>query len=175
MGLLKKLGLVEEVADEVTVYEEETSYEETTDVELSDVNKETLIEDIYIQNNLLDKSASIFKVEELINSLPKEMPTATKRTSALAILGSFGLTVTGVTLDGEKRIEILTSVLNKILADGKQEILNKEEEIERYKEEIARLEKEITEQQSEMKFSDDAINAEIVRVSELGKFIGGNE
>lgn len=175
MGLLKKLGLVEEVVDETVAYEEETTYEESVDVELTDVNTETLIEDIYIQNNLLDKSASIFKVEELINSLPKEMPTATKKTSVLAILGSFGLTVTGVTLDGEKRIEILTGVLNKIIADGKQEISDKEAEIERYKEEIARLEKEITEQQTEMKFSDDAINAEIERISELGKFIGGNE
>lgn len=175
MGFLKKLGLVEEVVDETVAYEEETTYEEAVDVELADVNTETLIEDIYTQNNLLDKSTSIFKVEELINSLPKEMPTATKKASVLAILGSFGLTVTGVSLDGEKRIEVLAGVLDKIFADGKHEISTKEAEIERYKEEIARLEKEITEQQAEMKFSDDAINAEITRISELGKFIGGNE
>ena len=61
MGLLTKLGLVEEVPsnnyDEAV---EEYSYvEETVEAELDEVNTDTLIDDIYAQNNLADKSARI--------------------------------------------------------------------------------------------------------------------
>ena len=85
MGLLTKLGLVEEVpANNYDEAVEEYSYEEeTVEAELESVNTETLIDDIYAQNNLADKSRSIFKVEELISSLPKEMATETKRNSVL--------------------------------------------------------------------------------------------
>ena len=112
MGLLTKLGLVEEVPtnnyDEAV---EEYSYEEEiVEAELESVNTETLIDDIYAQNNLADKSRSIFKVEELISSLPKEMVTETKRNSVLAILGSFNLTAIDVVTDGEERVKILTSI-----------------------------------------------------------------
>ena len=104
MGLLKKL-FVEEIPNETESYDvEATTYEEPeVEVELDDVNTDTLIEDIYVQNELYDKTKSIFKVEELINSLPKEMVTETKKTSVLAILGSFGLTVTDVIIDGDNR------------------------------------------------------------------------
>jgi septal ring factor EnvC (AmiA/AmiB activator) len=174
MGLLKKL-FVEEIPNETESYDvEATAYEESAvEVELEDVNTDTLIEDIYVQNELYDKTKSIFKVEELINSLPKEMVTETKKASVLAILSSFGLTVTDVTLDGDNRVEVLSGVLAKILGEGKNTVTQKGFEIEEHKKEIARLEKEISEQQTEMKISEDTINAEITRITELVKFIGG--
>ena len=114
MGFLKSIGkaFVEEVPTENSEVEENfRSYEEeNVEVELDSVNTDTLIDDIYTQNDLYDKSQSIFKVEELINSLPKEMVTETKRASVLSILGSFGLTATEVVNDGEKRIEVLGGV-----------------------------------------------------------------
>ena len=174
MGLLKKL-FVEEIPNETESYDvDATTYEEPEiEVELDDVNTDTLIEDIYVQNELYDKTKSIFKVEELINSLPKEMVTETKKTSVLAILGSFGLTVTDVIIDGDNRVTVLSGVLAKILEDGKKAVTQKNNEIEEHKREIARLEKEISEQQTEMKISEDTINAEITRITELVKFIGG--
>ena len=174
MGLLKKL-FVEEIPNETESYDvEATAYEESAvEVELEDVNTDTLIEDIYVQNELYDKTKSIFKVEELINSLPKEMVTETKKASVLAILSSFGLTVTDVTLDGDNRVEVLSGVLAKILGEGKNTVTQKGFEIEEHKKEIARLEKEISEQQTEMKISEETINTEITRISDLVKFIGG--
>ena len=84
MGLLKTIGkaFVEEMPaeefenDSNEYFDEEEMIRE--DVELESVNTNTLIDDIYSQNNLYDRSKSIFKVEELINSLPKEMVTDTK-------------------------------------------------------------------------------------------------
>ena len=174
MGLLKSF-FVEEVPNETQSYDvESTAYEEpTVEVELEDVNTDTLIEDIYVQNELYDKTKSIFKVEELINSLPKEMVTETKKTSVLAILGSFGLTVTDVTLDGDNRVEVLSRVLAKIVEEGKEAVTQKNNEIEEHKKEIARLEKEISEQQTEMKVSEDTINSEISRITGLVQFISG--
>ena len=176
MGFLKKL-LVEEIPNEEEMYEVESSYveEDNVEVELDSVNTDTLITDIYAQNELFDKTKSIFKVEELINSLPKEMVTETKKASVLATLGVFGLTVTDVTLDGESRIDVLSGVLSKILGDGNDTVVSKETEIEEYKKEIARLEKEISDQKNEMKVSEDTINAEISRITSLVKFVeGGN-
>lgn len=177
MGFLKGL-FVEEIPNEEEMYEVESSYveEENVEVELDSVNTETLITDIYTQNELFDKTKSIFKVEELINSLPKEMVTETKKASVLATLGVFGLTVTDVTLDGENRIDVLSGVLTKILGEGNDTVTSKEAEIEEHKKEIARLEKEISDQKTEMKVSEDTINAEISRITSLVKFVeGGNE
>lgn len=177
MGFLKGL-FVEEIPNEEEMYETENSYveEENVEVELDSVNTDTLITDIYAQNELFDKTKSIFKVEELINSLPKEMVTETKKSSVLATLGVFGLTVTDVTLDGEGRIDVLSGVLTKILGEGNDTVASKETEIEEHKKEIARLEKEISDQKTEMKVSEDTINAEISRITSLVKFVeGGNE
>lgn len=173
MGFIKKLFIEEPEGDEQ--YEPtEISYDDTdVDVELDSVNADTLIDDIYAQNDLYDKGKSIFKVEELINSLPKEMVTETKKASVLAILESFGLTATDVNLDGESRIEVLRGVVNKIIEDGEQEVSEKTSEIEDHKKEIARLEKEISDKQEEISISDDKVNQEILRISDLIKFIGG--
>ena len=178
MGILKTLGkaFVEEVPtenDEIVTdtysFEEENSVE----VELDNVNTDTLIEDIYAQNDLYDKSQSIFKVEELINSLPKEMVTDTKRASVLSILGSFRLTATEVTNDGEKRIEVLNGVKEKINNESNNSITEKSNKIEEYKKAIADLEVEIANEQNEAKISNESISNEINRIGELIKFIGG--
>lgn len=55
-------------------------YEEDANINLDVVNTETLVSDIYAQNELYDQSKSIFKIEDLMNALPKEMVTETKRT-----------------------------------------------------------------------------------------------
>lgn len=176
MGLLKKL-LVEEVPneEEYDVDEVESYATKTIDVTLQSVNTETLISDIYTQNDLCDMGRSIFKVEDMINSLPKEMVTETKKASILTILISFGLTATDVSLDGENRMEVLSSVLSNIMKDGNIEISAKQTEIEDYKKEIGRLEKEISDKQNEMKVSENIINDEVSRISGLVKFIGGVE
>ena len=177
MGFFKDL-FVEQIPNEEENYTNESSLveENSMAVELDSVNTDTLIADIYMQNELFEQTKSIFKVEELINSLPKEMVTETKKTSVLATLGVFGLTATDVTLDGENRINVLSGVLSKILDEGNATVISKETEIEDHKKEIARLEKEISDQKTEMKISENTINTEINRITSLVKFTeGGNE
>lgn len=175
MGLLTKLGLVEEVPsnnyDEAV---EEYSYvEETVEAELAEVNTDTLIDDIYTQNNLADKSRSIFKVEELISSLPKEMATETKRNSVLAILGSFNLTATDVVTDGEERVKILTSIKEQVDSDSKMTVAEKEAMIEGLKKDIEALTIEIANEQEKVRVSNETISAEVAKIESLVKFAGG--
>lgn len=178
MGFLKSLkgAFIEEVPSEnydipmdMGIVEVETMPE----VQLESVNASTLISDVYTQNGLLDMSQSIFKVEELIASLPKEMATDTKRASVLAILGSFDLTATEVVTDGEKRMLFLDSAKNKIDTDCRTTISNKEIEIEDLKKAIENLTVEIANEQEKMKLSDEAILTEMSKVESLIKFVGG--
>ena len=173
MGFLKSIGkaFVEEVPVENENYVEESF--DSVEVELDSVNTDTLIDDIYTQNDLYDKSQSIFKVEELINSLPKEMVTDTKRASVLSILGSFGLTATEVSEDGEKRIEVLGGVKDKINTESSDLLAEREGQIEEFKKAIANLESEISNEMSKVKVSNEAISTEISRIKELVKFVGG--
>lgn len=176
MGILKNF-FVEEVSDEVPdISNVDIDLDETeVNAELNSVNIDTLITDIYDQNDLADKTQSIFKVEELINSLPKEMTTETKRNSVLATLGVFGLTATDVETDGEKRVDVLSDILAKIICDSEAVATEKENSIEEHKMEIERLEKEIADQRAETKISDETINAEIDRIKNLINFTtGGN-
>lgn len=177
MGLLKKIGnaFIEEIPQETNEYAN-TEYVEmdmTEEVKLDEVDTNTLIDDIYAQNDLLDKSKSIFKVEELINSLPKEMSTDTKKASVLAILSNFGLTATEVCEDGEKRISILNSVKCKIETDCENTIAAKEAQIEEFKKSIEKLSVEIANEKEVMKISNETVINETGRIANLIKFIGG--
>lgn len=177
MGLFKAIGkaFVEEVPveDYETPISTDAIEEELVEAELEDVNVNTLIDDIYAQNDLLDKSRSIFKVEELIASLPKEMVTDTKRASVLAILGSFNLTATEVLEDGERRIDVLNSIKEQIDADCRNAVLDKEAQIEELKKAIASLTVEIANDQDRMKSSDEIILIEMEKIKSLVGFIGG--
>lgn len=178
MGLLEKIGkaLVEEIPNSdynPSIDLEVIPENSTPEVELDDVDTNTLINDVYTQNELSDMSRSIFKVEELIASLPKEMATDTKRASVLAILGSFNLTANEVVDDGAKRVGVLNGVKNKVDTDCENTIAEKEEQIEEFKKAIENLSVEIADEREKMKVSDELVSAEIAKVGALIKFIGG--
>jgi hypothetical protein len=174
MGFLQKMGLVEEVpTDKFVVSIEYDEVEDLADAELDVVNTDTLISDIYAQNNLADKSRSIFKVEELIESLPNEMTTETKRNSVLAILESFNLTATDMVAEGEERARVLSSIKAQIDAESEAAVTEKEAEIEELKKSIESLTIEIAEEKEKRRVSDETITIEVNKVETLVKFIGG--
>ena len=173
-------ALIEEVPNEgrsnsaPCVYNAEVLREnELPEVNLSTVDTNTLINDVYIQNDKSDMTRSIFKVEELISSLPKEMATSTKRASVLAILSSFNLTATEVMEDGESRVAILDGAKEKIETDCMNTINSKETQIEEYKKSIEALSVEIASEREKMKNSDELITAETAKIKALIDFMGG--
>lgn len=176
MSFLKKLLFEEEIVEDNS--EDLANVESAmpdVEIELNKVNEESLIQDIYLQNNLSETSKSIFKVEELINSLPKEMMTEVKRNTVLSILASFGLTTTDVVVDGENRMEILNAVLEKITTECTNDIDVAKASIEDHKKQIADLEKLISTKQNEMKTSTESINGEVNKINGLISFTVGGE
>lgn len=159
--------------EEDALFEMEDGMTNLPEVVIESVNTDTLIDDIYAQNDLLDKTKSIFKVEELIDSLPKEMVTATKKASVIAILGSFGLTTVSVVDDGTKRINTLLTVGQSIANTCAETVASKENEIEELKKKIASLQADIAMEEEVAKKSTEAINKEAKRIDELIEFVGG--
>lgn len=176
MGLLDKIGkaLVEQVPDESELLMEFDSCDDVAEeVNVNLDVKENIVNNIYEINNLLDTSKSIFKVEEAINSLPKNMVTEAKKTSVVAILSMLGLSDSIVSLDGEKRVDTLTAA-KKLMNDATlKEIADMEMKIEEYKKNIAELEGTIAITKQEMKVSNSDIDSEIEKINSLITFING--
>lgn len=173
MGLLKNLFLEE--VQEAPILTDEELYLEEVEVNTELVSQDNLIEDIYNQNALSDLSKSIFKVEQTINSLPKEMPNDTKKATVLTILSNFGLTVDEIVEDGYSRQTIIRSALNAIVEENESAILTNKTIIEQKKLEIQELEKDNANRESVIKNTEDKIELELKRISDLVTFIGGEK
>ena len=173
MSLFERWGLIERV--EEPEYEEviSTEIEEEVDANVEGVSNENLISDIYNVNSLSDVSKSIFKVEELINSLPKEMATKTKRDTVLAILASFGLTSEIVAVDGANRVDILRAAFKEMSDTYSEEIARCQEEVENRKKEIEELQKHIAITEQTCKLCNEKITYETERISGLIAFLAG--
>lgn len=178
MSIFEKMGLVERVPKQKEHEYPDTSgyvYEEYAElqpeIEVEKITAGTVIEDIYAQNNLLDRSTSIFKVEEVQSSLPKEMVTETKRNTVVSIIGSFGLTAEAAVADGNQRLASLNVAFEAINQESEIYISGKTDEIEQHKQEIARLEKEIAAKRDETKITNEAIESEVKIISGLTEFV----
>ena len=166
--------LFEKVEEDVMPYNESYDiYAEDVDVNTENITQENLIGDIYNHNELSDVSKSIFKIEELINSLPKEMPNETKKTTVLSMLAIFGLTIDELVNDGKNRISVVAEARDEIIEDNNNAIVNNSAIIENKKLEIQELEKDNTLREVVIKDTDDKIECEIKRISKLINFIGG--
>ncbi len=174
MGLLKNLFL-EEVQETPIITNEELYLDDDVEVNTELVSQDNLIEDIYNQNALSDLSKSIFKVEQTINSLPKEMPNDTKKATVLTILSNFGLTVDEVVEDGYSRQTIIRSALNAIVEENESAILTNKTIIEQKKMEIQELEKDNANRETVIKNTEDKVELELKRISDLVTFIGGEK
>ena len=114
-------------------------------------------------------------MEQTINSLPKEMPNDTKKATVLTILSNFGLTVDEVVEDGYSRQTIIRSALNTIVEENESAILTNKTIIEQKKMEIQELEKDNANRETIIKNTEDKVELELKRISDLVTFIGGEK
>ena len=79
-GFLERLGLVETV-QEVRQIEPDTDYDDDVEVDMSQISGEStsFIQEVYDSHTEDLIEQNIFKVEDLVNTLPMEMPDATKK------------------------------------------------------------------------------------------------
>lgn len=145
------------------------------EVEVADVNlgRDNVVLEIYSANDLSDLDKSIFKVEDLMKTLPAEMPTAAKRSTVESIMNTVGLDVASTIEDGTTRINILNASLNKTIEAVNADIEGAQDKIEQLKIEIANNEKLIADSKATIKDFTQDVNVEVERIQNLINFIGG--
>ncbi len=146
---------------------------EVSDVNIEDISDTSIISDIYNSNGMSDFSRSIFKIDELLSSLPKEMPNETKKNTVMSILNSFGLGVDEVVEDGCSRSSLLSDAYDKLKCENESVIQENERLIEQKKIEIQDLEKDNSERTNTIRSVKDSVETELERITELMKFIKG--
>ena len=179
MNFLERMGLVERTDKkeaEVT-FDEDHSPECTEEIEVNtdNVSQESLVEDIYKFNDLIDTSKSIFKVEEIKASLPTTMTTEAMKTTVAGILSSFGLTVEELASDATQRITVLKTACTNMVKDGETMITNAKVQIEDAKKLIETYEIEIEALERAIEHTNEIIGAEVKRITDLSVFLGGNQ
>lgn len=150
-------------------------YSAEPEVEVAEVNEDStdIIAETYEKNNLTDLGNSIFKVEELSNTLPKEMVTETKRATVASIMQTVGLSVEAAVDDASTRSFILGETLGNLSKKLSEENSEAEAKIEELKKAIAENEALIANNKETIKTSTEKINAEVERINNLVKFIKG--
>lgn len=175
MSWLEKMGLVERSEVE-TIPESEmvTPVEETSvDVEIS--SDENIVEDIFSQNDLSDKSDSIYTVQALIATLPPEMTTVKKQATVSGILAVSGKSVSSLLDDAQNRLDILQAAQEKIISTRSAEIENANADIESLKGAIEAATIKIKENEDMIAATKKAIEEESAVITELMEFCNGME
>ena len=139
------------------------------------VTQDGFVQDVYEKNELADLSRSIFKVEQVMNSLPKEMATAVKKSTVHTILTSFGLSVDEILEDAERRKEIISTALNTVIAENDEVVAQNDSCIEQKKIEIGELEKDNAERHQFVEEIKQNSEKEFDRICNLVDFIRGDE
>lgn len=129
------------------------------------------IQKLYISNDLNNFDKSIFKVEELKNNLPSEMPTNTKKQTVLNIMKTVGIALEDVIEDAHSRNQVLVSAEESIKDDIDNQIADATSQIEELKLRIEALQSEIATKQSYLKNIENAIYSEKVRITAAFDFI----
>lgn len=142
------------------------------EVEVKNTALDGLVENIYAENDLSDKSDSIFKVLEAIEALPAEMPVAQKVASVISILKISGLNEIDVTTDAETRLGVLRGALVHINNKYADEVAKTETEIAALEQTIAEKQQYIYETKITDEQSTKIINDEIGTIEGLVKFLG---
>lgn len=178
MSWLEKIGLVEREEVTPAVAEQTDIAQEMThpigvDVEIKFATN--VVEDIYAQNNLADKSNSIYTVQALIDTLPNEMTTAKKQSTVAGILTVSGKNVTDLLNDATKRTEILSAARDKIVNERTDEILTANNDIEELKKAIEAATIKIKEAEEIIEATKNSVDDEIKVVTNLVEFCNGME
>lgn len=170
---------VEDDEEESFSYASDSNYhEDDMKVNVPETTQDDLsnyVQELYASNNLSNFDKSIFKVEELKNSLPSEMPTSTKLQTVLNIMKTVGIAQEEVIEDAHNRNQVLTSAEESIRDDIGNQIADATAQIEDLKLKIEALQSDIATKQSYLKNIENVIYNEKVRITAAYDFIYSGE
>jgi len=175
MGWLEKIGLVERDEAAVRQVVDVVMPEMTVVVDAEISSTTNIVDEIYEQNELADKSTSIFTVQALIATLPAEMTTAKKQSTVAGILMVSGKSITDLLGDAEKRIETLKAAQEKIVSERSYEISVAKGDIEELKRAIEVANIKIKEAEDIIAATEKSVDDEIKVITDLVEFCTGME
>lgn len=184
-SLFEKLGLVESEVPEVQEFE-------TEDVVVSpelDVVEEPVsaiagsedlmtVEEVYSLNGIEDLENTVYKIQEMINALPSEMPDSTKKVTIRGMMSVVGLSHDEIVKDSEHRFKVLDSAFSSKISELKTEWGNNTAKIEEMKQAIERLEIRNNKIEESINSNLDVLHKEAKKIETIIDFIeveGGNE
>lgn len=172
MGLLKKLGIMEDVEPKVEQnFMPLEMYEAPTRIVEFEANGLVSIEEIYAKQNLSDMSKSVFKIEEFASNFPKTLPDAVRKQSVIGVLNTAGFPLETLIGDGKKRIEALTGSYSSISTDLSEKIECNVSKIAELEAEIERLKVENTESTKMDEEQRKLVEVEISKIESILKFV----
>lgn len=173
MSFLKKLGLVEDNEPIIASVEVEQVQQPVVEVDAEVHSTTNVVDEIYAQNKLSDKSNSIYTVGALIDTLPNEMTTAKKQSTVSGILMVSGKSVNSLVNDAQNRIDVLCAARDKIVSDRESEIAVASADIEALKQAIEVATIKIKEAEEIIAATKDSVGDEIGVIDNLVKFCEG--
>ncbi len=98
------------------------------------------IEAVYEANDMNPAdSVTVYKIQDMLSSLPAEIPTKTKKTTIKSLMATLGYDSVSIQVDAERRMEFLKAVGNEKMNDLFAEMNENEQKIESMKEQIQAL------------------------------------
>jgi len=177
MNWLERMGLVEcedeSIPTEIPVDNHESVPTSTTEVDAEINSAANVVSDIYAQNDLSDKSNSIYAVQEYIATLPAEMPTATKQKTVAGILMVSKKSVADLVGDAINRMNVLRMAQEKIVGEHTNEINSAKADIETMKQAIEAASIKIKEYEDIIAATNKSVDEEIKLMNELVDFCNG--
>lgn len=134
---------------------------------------EGVVAKIYAQNELSEEGNSIYAVSKLMNTLPKEMTTPKMQQTIAGILAVTEKSVPDLIADAHKRIEVLNTARDTVIAERTEEIAGATSDIERLKQAIEVAEKVIKNAEDIMEATKHQIADEVEELEKLVKFSEG--
>ena len=177
MSWLEKIGLVERnepgIPAEPTVAQEVAVPVADVDAKINSATN--IVADIYTQNDLGDKSDSIYAVQAFIATLPAEMTTAKKQSTVSGILAVSQKSVADLVADALHRMDVLRAAREKIVGERTDEIATANGDIEALKQAIEAATIKIKEAEDIIAATNKSIDDELKTISDLVEFCNGME
>lgn len=180
MNFFEKIGLVESVP---TQPEEEPNLNCAFDVAPSvepaavspDAAANDIIPQIYAANDLTDASTSVYKVNELLATIPPETPEKTSKTIIVNLLGTLGISIQSIQDDSDRRKALLSDTFNATMQDYENKRTALLEEIKDYEAKIQANKEAIQQLVQNGDMLSTAVQDEIAKINSTLAFIGATE
>ena len=186
-SFFEKLGLVESDESVVPVRDQPDEepdlnftylgVEPTTSISPEVPEGDTIdVQAVYAANDMNPADAvTVYKIKDVIDTFPSEMPTKTKRATVKNLMMTLGYDATAIMSDAEQRKELLRTVGNNKMNALFDEMKNNDQQIESMKEQIEALTNRNGEATAAIEKITNIVQDELKMITSIEEFIEENK